>query len=116
MAETLKIALRGFLRGFVDLGRGFDWSCQTGQCAADRFIVSLAQVFAFLLTVLLLQCGTYLIAADKPLGGYASLTADPSAPASAFFSEGDAATGRSTARSLNACTSCAALFGLYAEA
>ena len=73
MAETLKIALRGFLRGFVDLGRGFDWSCQTGQCAADRFIVSLAQVFAFLLTVLLLQCGTYLIAADKPLGGYASL-------------------------------------------
>lgn len=26
MAETLKIALRGFWRGFVDLGRGFDWS------------------------------------------------------------------------------------------
>lgn len=73
MAETLKIALRGFWRGFVDLGRGFDWSCQTGQCAADRFIVSLARVFAFLLTVLLLQCGTYLIAADKPLGGYVSL-------------------------------------------
>lgn len=26
MAENLKIALRGFWRGFVDLGRGFDWS------------------------------------------------------------------------------------------
>ena len=26
MAENLKIALRGFWHGFVDLGRGFDWS------------------------------------------------------------------------------------------
>ncbi len=26
MAESIRIALRGFLRGFVDLGRGFDWS------------------------------------------------------------------------------------------
>ena len=27
MTENLKIALRGFWHGFVDLGRGFDWSC-----------------------------------------------------------------------------------------
>jgi len=26
MSENLKIALRGFWRGFVDLGRGFYWS------------------------------------------------------------------------------------------
>lgn len=26
MGENLKMALHGFLRGFVDLGRGFDWS------------------------------------------------------------------------------------------
>ena len=26
MAENLKIALRGFWQGFVDLGRGFNWS------------------------------------------------------------------------------------------
>ena len=26
MSETVKIALRGFWRGFRDLGRGFDWS------------------------------------------------------------------------------------------
>ena len=73
MTDNLKIALRGFWRGFADLGRGFDWSCQTQQCAADGFILGLARVFAFLLTVLLLQCGTYLIATDKPVGGYSSL-------------------------------------------
>lgn len=26
MADNIKTALRGFARGFADLGRGFDWS------------------------------------------------------------------------------------------
>ena len=73
MAENLKIALRGFWRGFVDLGRGFNWSCQFEQRVDDVLIFSLARTFAFVLTALLIQCGTYLIATDKPLGGYASL-------------------------------------------
>lgn len=29
MAGNIKIALHGFLRGLVDLGRGFDWSPYT---------------------------------------------------------------------------------------
>ena len=72
MSETVKIALRGFWRGFRDLGRGFDWS-YTPQIYEDRAIMSVARVFAFILTAATIQCGTYLIATDKPLGGYASL-------------------------------------------
>ena len=39
MTENLKIALRGFWRGFADLGRGFDWSASisppsAGTCGA----------------------------------------------------------------------------------
>ena len=28
MKENLKTAIRGFWRGFADLGRGLDWSCE----------------------------------------------------------------------------------------
>ena len=72
MTGNLKIALRGFWRGFADLGRGFDWS-YTPQSDADCMVMSLARWFAFILTVVSIQCGAYLIATDKPLGGYASL-------------------------------------------
>ena len=72
MVENLKIALRGFWRGFADLGRGFDW-LYTPQSDADCMVMSLARWFAFILTVASIQCGAYLIAMDKPLGGYASL-------------------------------------------
>ncbi len=43
MVENIKIALRGFLRGIVDLGRGFDWSYtppkRTPQ-SIDRYFVN----------------------------------------------------------------------------
>jgi len=36
MTENLKIALRGFWRGFADLGRGFDWSYTPPKRSEDN--------------------------------------------------------------------------------
>ena len=43
MAENIKIVLRGFWRGFVDLGRGFNWTYTPPKESED---VGLGKYFA----------------------------------------------------------------------